>query len=118
MATQTITLSLEAGTTNLILTDNQGHSGKNITTDAGPGDKVIWEILNGSGISEIVSIYCEPGSVDVFSPDPSPQGSSGKWSGTVADSAKGDEQYGIKYKVGDTVYDVDPFIKVKTGDGG
>ncbi|MEQ9290304.1 MAG: hypothetical protein RIG77_25455 [Cyclobacteriaceae bacterium] len=112
MAIQTITLSLESGTTNLILTDNQGHSGTDITTDVSPLDIVLWKIESGSAIQEITSIYRKSGSVNVFSSIPvSLPG--GDWKGIVAGLASGTEQYGVKYKVDGTEYDVDPYIRVQ-----
>ncbi|HEY5686752.1 MAG TPA: hypothetical protein VIS27_00430 [Yeosuana sp.] len=62
--------------TKLILSDN-GNS------NVDPGDTVTWSIKSGSGVASITNIYADSGSTDVFNPDPSSQGSSGNWRGTV-----------------------------------
>jgi hypothetical protein len=111
MATETIFLSLVAGTTELHLADNQGHSGNNITTDVNPGDDVQWKTVGNSGISSINSIY-KKSSQSVFSSGPSAQTAT-FWKGTVSESATGQEVYGIKYTVNGVEYDCDPIIKVK-----
>ena len=113
MATETIFISLVSGTTELHLTDNEGHSGDgNLTTDVSPGDTVIWKISAGANISSISSIYKKVSSQDIFSTDPSEQ-NSGFWKGTVSDSATGKETYGIKYMIDGKEYDCDPVLQVK-----
>lgn len=111
MATETIYISLVTGTTNLHLSDNEGHSGDGtITTDVSPGDTVTWKI-SGSGISGITSIYAKPDSQDIFSSDPA-KNPDGSWTGTVSSSATGQESYGIKYMVSGTEYDDDPILRI------
>lgn len=48
-----------------------------------PGDTVTWLIQNGSGVKKISSIIPDPGSNNVFKPDPEPVGASTNWKGTV-----------------------------------
>ena len=112
MADVTIYLSLVSGTTNLHLSDSEGHSGDGtITTDVDPGDNVTWRIDSGANISSIDSIYDKVAN-DIFSTDPAKQ-SDGTWKGTVSNSASGSESYGIKYTVDGTQYDDDPELQVK-----
>ncbi len=113
MATETIYISLVSGTTNLHLHDNEGHEGDgSITTIVSPGDTVTWQIASGANISEITSIYAKAGSQDIFSSDPVSNGD-GTWTGTVSNSATGEESYGIKYMVNGVEYDDDPKLQVQ-----
>lgn len=52
-------------------------------TTTSKGSTVIWQIAAGSGVAEILNIYADSGSTDVFSPDPAPVGASTNWSGRV-----------------------------------
>lgn len=113
MAIETIYVDVVSGTTNLYLSDNEGHTGEGtITTDVSPSDTVTWR-LSGSTISEITSIYVKENSQDVFSTDPA-KNTDGSWTGIVSDSATGNESYGIKYLIDGTEYDDDPVIRVDT----
>ena len=113
MATEYIYISLVPGTTNLHLSDNEGHEGDGtITTDVSLGDTVTWKI-SGSEISEITSIYAKPGSQDIFSSDPA-KNPDGSWTGTISSSGSGQETYGIKYKVNSVEYDDDPILLIKS----
>ncbi len=60
----------------LILSDN-GNS------NVDPGDTVTWNIRPNIGVASITNIYADAGSTDVFLPDPSAQGNSGNWRGTI-----------------------------------
>ncbi|MCR9254433.1 MAG: hypothetical protein NXI20_28725 [bacterium] len=112
MADVTIYLSLVGSTTQLHLSDSEGHSGDGtITTDVNKGDNVTWQIASGANISSIDSIY-DKVAHNIFSSGPSSQ-SDGTWQGTVSGSASGSESYGIKYTVNGTQYDDDPELKVK-----
>jgi len=112
MSTEVIFLSLKAGTKKLIFTDNEGHHGTDITTDVQPGDTVKWKIRQGSGISEITSIYRVPENGDIFSQDPAPDSGGTSWSGVISETATGAESYGIKYIVDGQEYDVDPEVRI------
>ncbi len=116
MAKETIKLSLEKGTNDLILTDSQGNSGKNITTVVHFGDTVVWEIAEGAKITKITDIYRKEGSVNLFATLPAPLEGNQKWLGVIG-VKKGLEAYGVKYTVEgeETEFDVDPFVKVNGG---
>ncbi len=115
MADVTIYLSLVSGTTNLHLSDSEGHDGDGtITTDVKPGDNVTWQIASGANISSIDSIY-DKVSNNIFSSGPSSQ-PNGTWTGTVSSSASGSESYGILYTVDGTQYDDDPILDVDDDD--
>ena len=97
----------------LELRDNEGHRGiQNITTNAHPGDEVIWRLDSNSHIKEIVSIAAKRGSQNVFSTLPH-KVSDEEFKGTVADDAEGKEAYNIVYQYEDgTPVADDPFIDV------
>ncbi|MBL6448023.1 hypothetical protein JMN32_17025 [Fulvivirga sp. 29W222] len=113
MATETIFISKQASGTGLFLSDNEGDSGDNtITTAVSPGDTVVWELVSGGGIDEIVNIYAKTGSQDIFSSDPTKQ-SDGSFKGIVSNSATGNESYNIAYKINGTEYVDDPELEIQ-----
>lgn len=110
---ETIYVSLVAGSNppELYLTDSEGHSGEgHLTTIVEPGDKVTWEIVEGSGISSI-TITKDQGSQDIFSKDPKGQ-PDGSWKGTISETASGEENYTIGFKIGDDDYVCDPILRI------
>ena len=112
MADVTIYVSLVSGTTNLHLSDSEGHSGDGtITTDVQRGQSVQWQIATGAGIDSLDNIYAKEGSQDIFSSDPAKQ-EDGSWLGTVSDSASGNESYSIDYTISGTSYTDDPELQV------
>ncbi len=85
-------------------------------TNVDPGDTVTWIISPNSGVGSILSITDDPGSTDVFDPDPAPVGGSSNYRGTVNPNiAKGSlENYTICWKTpsGSTPPCYDPKIQV------
>ena len=59
------------------------------------GGPVLWKIDKGSGVSEItgISIKDTPGSINIFSSGPEPDGGSTNWRGKVSAEAKTDAEY-------------------------
>ena len=118
MADVTIYVSLVSGTTNLHLSDSEGHSGDGtITTDVQPNQSVQWQIASGAGIDSLDNIYAKTGSENIFSSGPTKQGD-GTWLGTVSSSATGTESYSIDYTVAGSPYTDDPDLKVGQPGGG
>ncbi len=114
-----ITIELKAVVKNgkvvLRLKDSEGHDAdKSITTDASPGDTIIWKLANNSNISEIVNVYKKTESQDVFSPDPH-KDTDVEWQGTISETASGTESYNIKfiYEEDGKVYTDDPKVVIK-----
>lgn len=115
MATETVYVGIVAGSNPpvLHLSDSEGHSGDgNLTTNVNPGDKVVWEIVSGSGISAI-TIAKKPTSNDIFSKDPKVK-SDGSWKGTISDTATGEESYNIGFTIGSVDHVCDPILKINT----
>ena len=90
----------------------------NGNTNADPGDTVTWKIGTGCGVGRISAISQDPGATDVFSPDPSPQGNSGNWRGTInpAIAPESFEDYTITWYTDDNPekgpYSFDPRITI------
>lgn len=116
MADVTIYVSLVPGTTNLHLSDSEGHSGDGtITTDVQPGQSVEW-VIDDSNITALTNIYAKTGSEDIFSSGPSQESGSTSWLGTVSSSATGEESYSIDYNTTSASgLTDDPKLKVQTG---
>ncbi len=83
-----------SNTTNGTLTlDDNGN------TTTSKGSDIIWQIANGSGVSDITNIYADTGSTNVFSVGPSRVGESKNWKGTVNPdlTVPADEDYTIAW---------------------
>jgi len=115
MANITITVNRVPNTTDIYLTDSEGHGvgaqRDNITTEVQSGDTVTWAV--GSGITSIEGIQSKD-STNFFSTAPS---AANRWTGTIKSglSANDEEAYKIGYKVDNdrTTYWDDPRLKVK-----
>ncbi len=98
MAQVTIYLSL-APDGGLILSDSEGHHKEgSITTTVNNGDVVTWICSLDGGIATIDAIGPKGSSQDIFSPDPAPTDNTSRtWSGTISETASGEESYNITY---------------------
>ena len=97
----------------LVLKDSHGNVGINdLTTDVYREKEVIWRLAKDSGIDDLVDIKECPGSQNIFDVRPRKDGES--FRGRVKKDASGDEDYGIWYKIGNTIYELDPKLKVNT----
>lgn len=117
MADVTIYVSLVSGSTNLHLSDSEGHSGDGtITTNVQSRQTVQWVIASGANIKSLDNIYAKAGSEDIFSSDPTKQ-SDGSWLGTVSENVTvgENESYSIDYSIG---YTDDPELHVQQSVGG
>jgi hypothetical protein len=78
-------------------------------------DTVTWVARQGSGVKEITAITPNPGSENVFDPDPAPVGGAPRtWRGTINPAKRGKrEVYTIEYTAeNDSPAQFDPIIQV------
>jgi hypothetical protein len=106
------------------LSDDEGHTAhsanddKNMTTDVGPGDVVIWQATGD--ITELLDISYT-GGLDLFFQPPIKQ-PNGTWRGVIGPNPKTpddtEEEYNISYVVNNGVaYSQDPKIRLKPSIG-
>ena len=110
MATRTIKIVASCISTGALILDDHGH------TPADAGDKIIWQIQNGSGVKSIVSIDKKFGSPEIFSTRPHQQGN--VWTGTISSSVPGGTIYDYFISWTDTnnpsqQHTFDPIISIK-----
>jgi hypothetical protein len=114
MATITLTVEQAPGedTGVLLLTDNNGNSGKNLCTEVSKDDKVKWKLKNNSGITSIDGIIDKTVGVNLFSSGPSQKNND--WEGTIGDFTSGiEESYVVEVTINGQVYNHDPKLKMK-----
>lgn len=114
MATITLTVEQAPGeaTGVLLLTDNNGNSGKNLCTEVSKDDKVKWKLKNNSGITSIDGIIDKTEGINLFSSGPSEK--NGNWEGTIGDFDAGtEERYVVEVTINGQVYNHDPRLKMK-----
>ena len=110
MATETIFVNVISGTTEVSFTDNQGNSGKHITTNVSRGDKVKWKVRT-EGL--VITGIPMKGTNSIWSEAPNSKGN-GEWEGTISSSAPlGTEAYGLNYTINGNSYSQDPDLKVQ-----
>jgi hypothetical protein len=96
------------------LSDDENHSAstadgdKNMTTDVGPGDTVIWS--KSGDITSLDNVFESGNGNDLFSTDPALQ-ANGTWQGVIG-TLEGDniETYSITYTVNGQSHTQDPKI--------
>ena len=115
MATVTITISLKSGTTDLILTNPDGHAGppEGFISKVNRGDTVVWRLSPNSGIGAIIGIRAKDGRFNVFNNSDPKSRTDGTWSGKIKDDAAGTDSYDIDYVINGKNYTADPDIKVE-----
>lgn len=98
----------------LYLIDSGGQRGvQSITTEANPGDEMIWKLDTRSNINKIISIEAKSAGMDVFSEKPE-KVTDFEFLGLIASNAEGIGAYNIVYEFENgTVVTDDPFIDVK-----
>ncbi len=115
MSQRTITIRAfeQGGEIMLYLIDSGGQRGvQSITTQANPGDEIIWKLDTRSNIIQIKSIYAKSVGPDVFKETPS-RVSDSEFTAEIAADAQGIGGYNIEYEYKDTSIHVDdPFLEV------
>ncbi len=98
----------------LYLIDSGGQRGvQNITTQANPGDEIIWKLDTRSNIKRILSIEAKNSRLNVFKKKPS-KVSDAEFMGVIAPDASGIGGYNIVYEYKDSSIQLDdPFIEVE-----
>lgn len=109
-----IFISLVPGTHDLLLTDNEGHSGgaEEFTSDVKRGDVMTWKLAENSGIDDLTGIVAKDGVFNIFISGEPYKRSNGNWHGIIKGDASGIEAYNIDFRIGENVFSVDPKIKV------